>query len=211
MTRTIHGAMILAVAAFVMIGCGKEIPADLTKAWEEKEGGVMTQLTAAKSAFDDLMKQFQSLPKDSTKAAEMTAIESELKGHESGIGDIEKMLNDLKTQKDSLVAAGKVGDFQALWETAQKTYEEIGPKIAAITTALGPVGEKIKGLMSGATATAAPATTGDSAATATVSATDAKVDAKDASVKADVKDATAKEGEKTESEKKDGEKTESGK
>lgn len=161
MVRTISGALVLAIAAaFVITGCGEKIPADLTKNWDEKEGAVMTQLSDVKTKFGDLMAKFQGLPKDSAKAGEMAGIESQLKENETQIGDVEKTLNELNGQKDSLIKAGKASDLQSLWEKAQTVYADVSAKLTGIMASLGPVGDKIQALGTTA-ATAAPA---DSAA-----------------------------------------------
>lgn len=195
MVRTMSGALMLAIAAaFVITGCGEKIPADLTKNWDEKEGAVMTQLSDVKTKFGDLMAKFQGLPKDSAKAGEMAGIESQLKENETQIGDVEKTLNELNGQKDSLIKAGKAADLQTLWEKAQTVYADVTAKLTGIMASLGPVGEKIQALGTTAAATA-PAPDSSSAtgsSTNVETAANAQVGGKSAETSVDEKVGEAK-------------------
>ncbi|MBS1913973.1 MAG: hypothetical protein JST22_18435 [Bacteroidetes bacterium] len=200
MSRTILSSTVLAVAAaFVLASCGKDIPAEMTKSFDDAQSGVMKQLDEVKTKLTDQMNKCMALPKDSTKKAAIDALDAELKSDETQVGEIEKTLNDLKTQKDSLVTAHKATEFKTLWEKAQTTYADLGTKIASINTALDASAQKLQALGAGKPAASAGADSGKAATPAgdAKSGMDSTMDkahaaASDAKTKAEAKVSDAK-------------------
>lgn len=203
MVRKSYSAMILAAAAaLVMVGCGKEDLTDLQDTWAKKDGDVTTKLMELKNKNQQLHTEFNAVQAanitDSTKMADRTAAETMLNDHDKQIGEIETMLADLRTKRDSAAAAGKRAEYETAWKAAETEYEAALAKISTLESQSSEIDNKLDGLTSASATpkdTAAVNATGDSATAKSDMKKDEKVTA---------------EGEKKADEKKDAEKTAEG-
>ncbi len=162
MAHIYQGMVAILAAAIFVAGCGKkEMPADLAKTWDQKEAEIMNKLTEVRGTFDELSGRFQSIAADSSILAKVPTVDGALKAAEMQIGEVEKVLNDTRTQRDSLVTAGRIDELNALWGSVRTTYDAIQPKLNNISSILAPIDAQLKA------ATAGPDATGTPAATAT--------------------------------------------
>lgn len=127
MVRKTYSTLVaIAVAALVMVGCGKEDVTDLTETWTAKAGEVQTKLDGVKAKNQEAQTQLTSTTvantTDSTVVMERNAMQTLLQTNMSKVSEIETQLAANTAKRDSLATLGNRAEYEAAWKAADVEY-----------------------------------------------------------------------------------------
>ena len=124
-----RAAAVMAVAMLVLVGCGKEKPADAgDDAWAKKAGDLQMKLADIKKEQETLNIQLATMPAaastDSAVMVERSSIETVLNDDATKVGQIETMLTDDATRREKMKADGDNDAYKTAWTTQEAKYND---------------------------------------------------------------------------------------
>jgi hypothetical protein len=124
-----RAAVMMAVVMLVLVGCGKDKPAEGgDDTWTKKAGDLQMKLADVKKEQEALNTQLYTMPAaastDSAVSVERASIEGMLNEDATKVGQIETMLSDDATRRDKLKADGDNDAFKAAWTATEAKYTE---------------------------------------------------------------------------------------
>ena len=127
MVRKTYSTLVaIAVAALVMVGCGKEDVTDLTETWTAKAGEVQTKLDGVKAKNQEAQTQLTSTnvanTTDSMVVMERNAMQTLLQTNMTKVSEIETQLAANSAKRDSLATLGNRAEYEAAWKAADVEY-----------------------------------------------------------------------------------------
>lgn len=155
---------VVALAAVVMVGCGKEDVTDLTNTWTAKEGDVQTKLQEVQGKQAELQSRLQSVQvsntADSATMAKRTIVEQMMQDHQAKIAEIEAKIKEHQDKRTQIAEAGNRAEYEAAWKSAETDYEAALASLDELASQSGTMSSAIDDLSNPPAAVDTTAATG---------------------------------------------------